>query len=51
MEKKWKSYESPTTEVVEMKMQGMLCDSKVDLSIMLLSDYGQDAGNTEGFVW
>ena len=27
MTRKRKIYESPTSEVVEMKMQGMLCDS------------------------
>lgn len=30
-------YESPVTEVVEVKMNGVLCESPMDVSIILLA--------------
>lgn len=37
MTPKRKIYESPTSEVLEMKMQGMLCDSPSHAALLLFA--------------
>ena len=49
-----KNYQSPAMEVVDMKMQEMLCASVSVPALFALSpldSYNQDAGNIQGFDW
>lgn len=54
MKKNLKHYESPAMEVMEIKMQEILCASVALTSVFVFSSldsYNQDGSNLEGFQW